>query len=271
MNNAIIIQARMSSTRLPGKVLLPLGDTTVLGQVLRRAKAIPGITHVCVAVPDTAVDEPVAAEAAACGALVYRGPEDDVLRRYHDAAVWLRADTVMRITSDCPIFSPALSGAVLQLLIESGADYSSNNMPASWPHGTETEVFSMALLAACQRQAETQFEREHVTVLMRYRDDVKRINLLGAHPEQRTLRWTVDHPLDYKFMTRLFDITGPQGPRDMNETLAILSERPELSEVNAHFGHYDAEEPQVISKMIECWSPLRFRDVPSQQHKAIEN
>lgn len=261
MNHAVVIQARLGSTRLPGKVLMPLGDTTVLGQVLRRARAIPGITHVCVAVPDNKIDDAVATEAERCGALVYRGPEDDVLRRYHDAAVWLQADTVMRITSDCPIFDPALSGAVLQLLLESGVDYSNNNMPASWPHGTETEVFTMELLAACQRRAETQFEREHVTVSMRYRDDVRRINLLGDHPEQRHLRWTVDHPLDYEFMQRLFEITGPQGPRDMAQTLEIIAANPKLSAINAHFGHYDAEEPDVPAKRVSQWAPLRFEDV----------
>jgi spore coat polysaccharide biosynthesis protein SpsF len=259
VNHAVIIQARLNSTRLTGKVLMPLGDTTVLGQVIRRAKAIPGITHVCIAVPDSSADDPVAADAERCGALVYRGPEEDVLCRYHDAAASLKADTVMRITSDCPIFDPALSGAVLQLLLESGVEYASNNMPASWPHGTETEVFTMSLLGACQRRAETQFEREHVTVLMRYRDDVSRINLLGDQPEQRSLRWTVDHPLDYEFMRRLFDFTGPQGPRDMNETLQILARQPELSAINAHFGHYDAEEPAVVSRRIRNWSPLSFQ------------
>jgi spore coat polysaccharide biosynthesis protein SpsF (cytidylyltransferase family) len=107
---AVIVQARMASTRLPGKVLKPLRDGTVLREVLRRCRAIPGVDIVCCAVPESAANDPVAREAESCDAAVHRGHDTDVLDRYAGAARVLAADTVMRVTSDCPLIDPGLCG-----------------------------------------------------------------------------------------------------------------------------------------------------------------
>ena len=112
MRVATIIQARMGSTRLPGKVLLDLGGRTVLARVIERALMIPGCDVVVCAVPESADDNPVAEEAARAGAVVTRGSTTDVLDRYWRAAQAVEADAIMRITSDCPLIDPAVCGAL---------------------------------------------------------------------------------------------------------------------------------------------------------------
>jgi spore coat polysaccharide biosynthesis protein SpsF len=121
MNLAVIIQARMGSTRLPGKVLKDIAGASALQRCLDRARNIPGLSSLIVAVPDTEQDEPVATEALRCGASVVRGHPTDVLARYAKAARAAQADVVMRITSDCPLIDPAICGRVIDLFERSGA------------------------------------------------------------------------------------------------------------------------------------------------------
>ena len=129
----VIIQARMGSTRLPGKVLMDLAGRTVLNHVLRRCSAIPGIAAVVCATTVKPEDDPVAAEASRLGIAVYRGDETDVLGRYLEAARSVDAEVVLRVTADCPLIDPAVCRAVLDLREREHADYAANNMPPSWP------------------------------------------------------------------------------------------------------------------------------------------
>ena len=162
-----IVQARMGSTRLPGKVLKSLAGPSVLEHVLRRCQAIDGIDVVCCAVSNDSESDPVAREAERAGAVVFRGAQDDVLERYHQAAIACDADIVMRITSDCPLVDPAVCAEVLSMLQNTGADYCANNMPPSWPHGLDCEVFTFDWLDRAAREAERPSEREHVTQFIR--------------------------------------------------------------------------------------------------------
>jgi len=132
---ACIIQARLGSTRLPGKVLETLGDAPVLEHVLRRCQAIEGVDEVVCATVEGADGDAVATLADNLDIAVYRGSESDVLARYHGAAHAVGADVVMRVTSDCPLIDPEVCAAVLKLREEADADYAANNMPPSWPHG----------------------------------------------------------------------------------------------------------------------------------------
>ncbi len=200
----IIVQARMASTRLPGKVLRHLAGETVLAHVLRRCGAIQGGDVVCCAVPEGADCEAVAEEAKRCGAIVFRGSESDVLDRYHRAAVACGADVVMRVTSDCPLIDPEVCSRVLELRANEEADYACNNMPPSWPHGLDCEVFTAAALARAHREASSPAEREHVTPWLRRHPDIRRANLTCPEPEQAGQRWTLDYAADYRFMAALF-------------------------------------------------------------------
>lgn len=233
MPNVAIVQARMTSTRLPGKVLEEVGGKTVLWHVLTRCAAIPGIDIVCCAVPEGPEQEPVAAEAEACGATVARGSEYDVLDRYYTAARDLGAGNIMRVTSDCPLIDPGLCGEVLAaLLADPSADYAANNFVHRYPHGLDCEAFTREALERDWKEASDAYDREHVTPWLRRVDGVKRISLEGPDEALGKLRWTLDYPEDLEFCRALFPLLGGGIPT-WTETLRICRENAELQELNA--------------------------------------
>lgn len=228
-----IVQARMNSTRLPGKVLLDLSGTSVLSHVYERCRVIKGIEDVCFAVPEGASSDPVAEEALRLGASVSRGPEKDVLERYNRAAKELNAETVMRITSDCPIVDPDVCAQVLDLFNEGNCHFATNNAPPSWPHGLDCEVFSAELLERAADRASKPFEREHVTPWMRNNNPEVTVANVPAPKNWYKHRWTLDTPEDYEFICKLFD-RMPNGAEsfDYKIPLAIVEADPLLCAIN---------------------------------------
>jgi spore coat polysaccharide biosynthesis protein SpsF (cytidylyltransferase family) len=205
VTTAVIVQARMGSTRLPGKVLMRLGGATVLSHVLRRCAAVRGVDAVCCATTEVAEDDLVAREAESVGAHVFRGSADDVLARYDGAARALGCDTVLRVTADCPLIDPEICAAVLALRHDRSADFACNNMPPSWPHGLDCEVFTAALLREAAAEATDPYEREHVTPWMRAAPHVSKANLAGPGGVAAEQRWTLDYPEDKAMFDALFD------------------------------------------------------------------
>ena len=157
-----IIQARMNSKRLPGKVLLPLNGHTVIGEVLTRCKRIPGVDEVVCATTMLATDQVLADEAAKYCKVV-TGSENDVLWRYLYTAQLVGADIIMRITGDCPLISPELCGQVLEDFKATEADYGSNIEPRTFPRGLDCEVFTFDILKRAHEHATVHEGREHVT------------------------------------------------------------------------------------------------------------
>lgn len=188
---ACIIQARMGSTRLPGKVLLPLNGWTVLEEVVCRCWQIPGIDTVVVATPDDEIERVIGNHC-----WVIRGPEHDVLYRYVIAARATQADVIMRITADCPLISPQLCGAVLDAL--PGYDYASNVHPRTFPRGYDCEVFTADVLERANVESE---DREHVTTWM-LTAPIKRNNV--SAPWKMDGRLTLDTPEDYATICAAF-------------------------------------------------------------------
>lgn len=227
-----VVQARMASTRLPGKILLPLGSTTALGQVLRRCAAIPGIDGVCCAIPDTPGHEPIAAEARRHGASVHAGSEEDVLARYLGAARQEGADVVLRVTSDCPLIDPAVCGAVLALLRDSGAAFAANNTPPSWPHGLDCEAMTRDALERAADAAVPGPQREHVTPWIRTAPGVVRVDLAGPGGVLVGERWTLDYPEDLAFLRALFAVL-PREDAGWRDVVATLDAHPEIRALNA--------------------------------------
>lgn len=233
MTKAVIVQARMTSTRLPGKVLMELGGTTVLDHVLTRCAAIPEIDQVCCAIPEGRLHDAVAVEAERCGAIAIRGSEFDVLDRYHHAAKALNADIVMRVTSDCPLVDPGICGEVLAMLLaDDSADYAANNFSHRYPHGLDCEAFRFDALARAWTEATEEYDREHVTPWLRRAPSIHRLSLDGPDTELGKLRWTLDFPEDLEFCRALFVHLGPGIP-PWDETLKICRAHPELESLNA--------------------------------------
>jgi spore coat polysaccharide biosynthesis protein SpsF len=240
--NVAIIQARFASTRLPGKILNRLGEKTVLAHVLERCRAIDGIDEVCCATTEKPDCDLIVEEAKRAGVAIFRGSESDVLGRYYGAAKMLRADNVLRVTSDCPLVDPAVCAQVLALGIEENAAYACNNMPPTWPHGLDCEVFQFEWLERADREATDPFDREHVGPFIREHPEAKTVNLPSPEATMATHRWTLDTPADLAFFEALWPYL-PTGPKawDYRKALAIVEAHREIATINT--GLDQAERP----------------------------
>lgn len=246
---AVIAQARMGSSRLPGKVLETIGKSTVLQHVLSRAKAIPGIDVVCCATTTNSADDGVAAETGRVGSASYRGSVEDVLGRYHAAATELGATIVMRVTCDCPLIDAVICGEVLSLFLREGADYAANNLTRGWPHGLDCEVFTMKMLSDAHASATSNFEREHVTPWMRGNSRIKKLNLNGPGGNLLDMRWTLDFEEDLAFF-RALDAKRPlQDLTRWTDVVVLLEQHPELKAINA--GRIGVSRPAPIERAAD--------------------
>lgn len=232
----VVVQARIGSTRLPGKVMEVLRDRTVLAEVLSRCFQIPGIHQVWCAIPDTAENAAVAAEARRVGAKVYLHPghEANVLDRYAATATAADADIILRVTSDCPLIDPIVCGEVLSLLANGELDYASNNLQPAWPHGLDCEAFTRSCLSRAVTGSASDDDREHVTPWMRRHASVRRQHLPCPLPNISKHRWTVDTPEDLAFARAIFSLLPSDTEAHRYATvLRILDEHPHLSQINA--------------------------------------
>lgn len=236
MRTVVIVQARLGSSRLPAKVLRELAGRTVLRRVLERCAAIQEIDLVCCAIPSSFADndDALAGEAVRCGAVVTRGSELDVLDRYYRAALELKAESIMRVTSDCPLLDPEVATKVLRLVTNEGADYACNNAPPTWPHGLDCEAFRFEWLERAANEAILPSEREHVTPFIRNHRQARKLVFEGPGGPVAKHRWTLDTERDLIFLKALFE-RMPEGERSYSYRvpLAIVEREPWLSELNS--------------------------------------
>ena len=230
-----IVQARVGSTRLPGKVLRDLHGMPILGHVLTRAKAIPRVEAVCCAIPDSRENDMVSEIASGFGAKVVRGPEQDVLTRYLLAAQACSASVIMRVTSDCPLLDPVVSGEVLAAFLERGVDYVSNVDPRSWPRGLDTEVFSRSVLVRMALEASDTGDREHVTPWLRRTSGIRRLNVAQPDARYASWRWTLDYPEDLAFAQAILaGLPPPPYMPGFQELRRVIEARPAIGSINSH-------------------------------------
>ncbi len=229
-----IVQARVGSTRLPGKALLPIAGRPMLAHVLERTRAIPGVDEVALATTIRHDDDALADLARRLGVPCVRGSVDDVLDRFHAALGAHPASAVARVTADCPLLDPDVSGRVVAEYLRGGVDYASNVEPPTFPDGLDTEVFSAVALERAWREADRPSDREHVTPFLRRPDNgFIRRNVVGER-DLSSHRWTVDEPRDLDFARAVYAALDPDGRRifGMPEVLALLRKRPELANMN---------------------------------------
>jgi len=234
MTTVAIVQARMRSSRLPGKVLMDLAGRSVLWHVLTRCAASDEVDLVCCATTGSEADEPVVDEAHAAGAVVFRGAEADVLDRYHQAALETGAEVVLRVTSDCPFIDPEVAAEVLRLRRAEGADLAVNNAPPSWPHGLDCEAMTAEALAlAARHRDEVPGAREHVTIWLRRDPRIRKANLAGPGGALAEQRWTVDYPEDMAFLRAVTErLPAPPHVAGWREIAAVLEAHPALLDIN---------------------------------------
>lgn len=232
----VIIQARMGSTRLPGKVLLDVDGRPMIDHVVERARRIASVDEVVVATSDLASDDVLADHVrAALKAPVFRGSESDVLARYASAAAESGADVVVRVTSDCPLLCPEVSDRVVRRLLdaEPPLDYVNNTLEPSYPRGLDTEAFWRDALDRAHREATSPHDREHVTPYLYLNRDRFRVGVVRDARDFSSLRWTVDTPEDLAMVRALLGVARGGTMADYESLLEAALAHPEIVATNA--------------------------------------
>lgn len=235
MTTAIIIQARMGSSRLPGKVLEQIGNKTTIEHVVSRCLRVDSADVVVCATSDLPRDDRLAEVAAHAGATVVRGSENDVLGRYVKTAETVGAKIVMRITADCPLIDPEVCASLLELRERESADYASNAEPRSYPIGLDCEAFTFAALAESAANTTDPFDREHATQWLIRAPHLKKANLHSSRPELGHLRWVLDYPEDLQFMRAVFAALPPGSKGHMADILAVLAKNSDIALLNQRY------------------------------------
>lgn len=233
MNITAIIQARMGSTRLPGKVLKTLGDRTVLGHVITRCLAISSVNQVVVATTHLEEDEAVCREAERYNVTVYRGSLDHVLSRYYEAATQAKADVVVRITSDCPLLDPNISDGIIKHFLAHDYDYSSSGLSNTFPRGLDTEVFTFEALERSYTNAVKEYELEHVTPYIYLNRNRFKVYEYANESDQSAYRLTLDTPEDWELISRIYKELYAGEILYWPDVLSLLERKPELRHLNS--------------------------------------
>jgi spore coat polysaccharide biosynthesis protein SpsF len=239
MNTVAIIQARVGSTRLPGKVMMDLCGRTVLARVVERLAPCSRLDRIVVATTDSPADRAVADEARRCGVGSFRGEEQDVLDRFYRAALRFEADIIVRITADCPVFDPELLTQMLDrffTLRESpqGVDVVTNTQTRSFPRGLDAEILPIEALTRAQRKATDASAREHVTPYLYRNRDVFRVFEEISPVDLSMYRWTLDTPDDFRLIEEIYcALDRPGRIFTTAEVFDLLERRPELRRINA--------------------------------------
>lgn len=226
-----ILQARMSSTRLPGKVMMPLAGAPMIVRQIERVSRSRRIDRLVVATSDQAGDDIIEQTCRREGIAVHRGPLDDVLARFTGALEAFPADHVVRLTADCPLADPDVIDATIDLHLASGADYTSNSPePGAFPKGLDVEVVTAEALRRAAAEASTPEEHEHVTWGVWNSPERYRLAWLPSPADDAEVRWTVDRPDDYAFVAAVYDALYPTR-RDFTsaDVRAFLCERQDLA------------------------------------------
>ncbi len=238
---AIIVQARMASSRLPGKVMLPIMGKSLLARMIERLQMIQHKADIIIATSENQEDDVIAAEASAMNIAYYRGSLGNLLDRHYQAARMFKADIVLKIPSDCPLIDPRIIDHVLEYFFANRGkyDYVSNLHPATWPDGNDVEVMTMACLKQAWENAGRPLELEHTTPYIWENPlifSIGNVTWPTGLDFSMSHRFTIDYPEDYYFIEKvyreLYPICNQFSCRDI---LNLLNRRPDIYQLNAQY------------------------------------
>ena len=230
-----IIQARMTSTRLPGKVMKEVLGQPLLSYLIERVRCCKNIKAIILATTLNSEDDPIAMFGSNKGVNVFRGSENNVLERFHEAATMFNARHIMRVTADCPLIDPDMLAMLIEYYSSGNCDYVSNCVYATLPDGLDAEVFTFESLDHAYRHATLPSEIEHVTPYIRNHPEIFKIGNWTHHENLSHLRWTVDEPEDFEFVRQVIEALYPGNRKfHMNHILELIRQRPDLTHINAH-------------------------------------
>jgi len=233
MTTIAIVQARMGSTRLPGKVMIDLGGKSVLQRVTERLQRADLLDQVMVATTTEDPDQAIVEECDRLGVAIFRGSEKDVLDRYYQAVLQTGATTVVRITADCPLIDPVVVDQTIRVFVEAKADYANNVTPRTYPRGLDVEVMTAAALERAWREAHLPHEREHVTPYLYEHPGLFQLAFHSGASDYSRYRWTLDTPEDLELLKRLYLRLGNRDDFFWDEASALMEKDPKLAELNA--------------------------------------
>jgi spore coat polysaccharide biosynthesis protein SpsF len=236
MRIVAILQARVGSTRLPGKVLMDLGGEPMLARVVNRVQRARTLSQVVVATTNEPRDDAVAALAAQRGWAWFRGSTDDVLDRFYHAALAHQADVVVRVSGDCPLIDPAVIDQIVTLFLDGQPElaFADNRQPAhTFPIGLDAEVMRLDALTRAWHEDANPAWREHVTPYIIRHPELFRQTSLNHPTDLSRHRWTVDTPADFELVQQVYAHFG-QDTFTWAEALALLEAHPEWSALNEH-------------------------------------
>lgn len=223
----------MGSTRLPGKVMREIAGRPMVDWVVGRAGGIPEVGETVVATSILEREEPLVEHLERLGIPVIRGPEQDVLARYVQAAEAHDAEAIVRLTADCPLLMPTVSDRVVRAFRESECDYASNTLERTYPRGLDTEVFSIETLRRVDEEASDSADREHVTRYVRQYPNDFELRSVTDEIDRSDLRWTVDDEEDLRFVRRTYKALGEKTlEATYRDVLALLEAHPEWIDIN---------------------------------------
>jgi spore coat polysaccharide biosynthesis protein SpsF len=238
-----IIQARMGSSRLPGKVLMDIGGKPMLYRVVVRARRAQTVGQVVLATTTQKSDDLVAEYCRSQGFPYFRGDPQDVLDRYYQAAQKFEAQTVVRLTGDCPLIDPREIDRVIRAFQESGVDFAANRLPPPWerttPIGMDTEVVTFKALERAWQEAGHNHQREHVMPYFYEEEGRFRVLLVDHEPDLGHFRLTVDTAEDLALVRRVYDAFGNLDSFSLKEILTLLDRHPDWQAINASVSHKD--------------------------------
>lgn len=237
MKIGIIVQARMGSTRLPGKTFREVLGHPLLGYLIDRLKRVKGSPPIIVATTTKAIDNVLVTFATGQEIFSFRGSEDNVLERFYLAAKARELDVIVRVTADCPLIDPAVIDLAIKTFVEEypKVDYVSNALNRTYPRGMDVEVFSFKALEKAYTQAEEASEREHVTPYIYRHPEFFVIKDFKAPKDHSAYRWTVDTPEDFELIEKLLSAVYPKTPQfTLEDLLKQMELHPDWIKINQH-------------------------------------
>ncbi|MDP9048636.1 MAG: glycosyltransferase family protein [Bacteroidota bacterium] len=237
----IVVQARMSSGRLPGKVMMPILDESLLFRMIERLRMIRHEAQIIIATSQESIDDIIEQEALTMGVTCFRGSLNNLLDRHYQVAKQTGADVVLKIPSDCPLIDPKIIDDVLGFYFDNKNkyDYVSNLHPATFPDGNDVEIMTMDCLEQTWKEATRPLELEHTTPFIWENQDKFRIgNVVWDTGKDYSMshRFTIDYEEDYQFVKRVFEELYPDNPGfTCKDILNLLEEKPDIYNINARY------------------------------------
>jgi spore coat polysaccharide biosynthesis protein SpsF len=240
VNIVAIVQARVGSTRLPNKIFCELSGKPLIWHVINRLKISSRLTDIVLATTDNILDDKLASWANQNDVKLFRGSEANVLNRYYNAAIYCKADIIVRITADDPFKDAIIMDSVIDMVSNSGIDFGFNNKPASLPEGLDIEVFTIQALKKAYLNSQDSFEQEHVTQYFHRNPSQFSMKNLSFNDDLSHLRWTIDTFTDYQMACRIYDELYKHNEIFLlPQILALLQKKPEIALINENVERSD--------------------------------